>query len=255
MADMSFLDRGVLPVKIVDIGRRAWGINCVTVAGRPFHALVYRRKGSATFTVDGTAVCPPSCSITYMPARKQYTAAYDEPNDIIYIHFEADISEPAELFIPPSPERFLSLFERAQTAWENKTGAYYFNAAALVYEIFGKLSALSEERTTDTQSSFLTAVSYMHEHFTDPELTVASLVRLSHMSNTYFRKLFQQKFCTTPSKYLSDLRTGYAEQLLATGQYNVTEAALASGFYDPKYFSRVLKRRFGAPPSRLYGMK
>ncbi len=249
---MSFLDKAVLPVKIVDINYQSWGIQHVTVAPRAFHALVYRLKGSAKLTQGDTTVYPEPDSVTFMPALKEYTADYDEPNDIIHIHFEADINEPTEVFELNSPELFKSLFERARTAWADKTGAYYFNAASVVYEIFGKLSTTNDNHATDTQKSFLAAVSYMHEHFTDPELSVDTLVGIAHMSNTYFRKLFDLKFGTTPSKYLVSLRTTHAERLITTGNYNIGEAALASGFYDPKYFCRVIKRKFGLPPTRLF---
>jgi AraC-like DNA-binding protein len=37
--------------------------------------------------------------------------------------------------------------------------------------------------------------------------------------------------------------------LLRSGT-SVKEAALAAGFSEPAYFSRVLARRFGVPPSR-----
>ena len=252
---MAFSDNAVINLKIVDINYQSWGIRHITVAPRNFHALVYRLTGSAKLTSGDTTVFPNRDTVTFMPAFKAYAADYDEPNDIIHIHFEADINEPPEVFNLSSPEMFKSLFERAQAAWADKTGAYYYNAAALVYEILGKLSVANEKHDTDTHKSFLSAVAYMHEHFTDPELSVDTLVELSHMSNTYFRKLFELKFDTTPSKYLTDLRTKYAERLLSTGNFNVSEAAAKSGFYDPKYFCRVIKRKFGLPPSRLFVSK
>lgn len=160
-------------------------------------------------TQGDTTICPTADTVTFMP-DSTYTADYDEPNDIIHIHFEADIKENAEVFAPASPEPLKSLFERAQAAWADKTGAYYFNAASIVYEILAKLSDANTDSTSDTQKSFLSAVSYMHENYTDPELSVDSLVNVAHMSNTYFRKLFERKFGVTPSKYLTDLRAKHA---------------------------------------------
>lgn len=248
---MSFLDTSVLPIKIVDINYQSWGVKHFTAAPRGFHALVYRFKGSAKLTQGDTTICPTADTVTFMP-NATYTADYDEPNDIIHIHFEADVKENAEVFAPASPEPLKSLFERAQAAWADKTGAYYFNAASIVYEILAKLSDANTDSTSDTQKSFLSAVSYMHENYTDPELSVDSLVNVAHMSNTYFRKLFERKFGVTPSKYLTGLRAKHAERLLAAGSCNVSEAALLSGFYDPKYFCRVIKRKFGFPPSKLF---
>ena len=72
------------------------------------------------------------------------------------------------------------------------------------------------------------------------------------MSDTYFRKLFTEKFKTTPSKYLTEKRLIYAEKLLSTGKYSIKEVSEMSGFGDTKYFCRVVKKAYGVPPSKLY---
>jgi AraC-like DNA-binding protein len=48
------------------------------------------------------------------------------------------------------------------------------------------------------------------------------------------------------------MRLSYAEKLLSRGRYSVLEVAEMSGFSDVKYFSRVMKREYGVPPSELY---
>ena len=48
------------------------------------------------------------------------------------------------------------------------------------------------------------------------------------------------------------LRIAYARDLLGSGEYSVTDAAMLSGFNDAAYFSREFKKEVGVSPKE-YG--
>ncbi len=54
-----------------------------------------------------------------------------------------------------------------------------------------------------------------------------------------------------PSALIRDMRLAKAKELLQTQKMNVSETAYQVGFDDPKYFSRVFKKAFGLPPSKI----
>ena len=56
-----------------------------------------------------------------------------------------------------------------------------------------------------------------------------------------------------PLQYIPSLRLKRAEELLRSGYYTVAEAAYATGFSDPKYFSRFFKKEKGIAPSEIEG--
>ncbi|MBQ3224580.1 MAG: helix-turn-helix domain-containing protein, partial [Oscillospiraceae bacterium] len=58
----------------------------------------------------------------------------------------------------------------------------------------------------------------------------------------------------TPVEYITDLRIEHARSLIASNT-PIETAALMSGFNDPKYFSRVVNKKFGHSPRKwkLYG--
>ena len=93
------------------------------------------------------------------------------------------------------------------------------------------------------------AVEYMHESFSDPELTVDSIASKYGMSGTYFRRLFAERFSTTPLKYLNKLRFSLATELLLSNYYTVEEISERCGFNNVNYFSLFIKQRTGMPPS------
>ena len=53
----------------------------------------------------------------------------------------------------------------------------------------------------------------------------------------------------TPITYLTRYRLKQARALLEAGQRSITEVALAVGFADSAYFSRVFQREVGVSPS------
>jgi AraC-like DNA-binding protein len=69
------------------------------------------------------------------------------------------------------------------------------------------------------------------------------------MSIAHFSRLFRQATERSPYQYLIQLRCEKACELLASGQYTVTEAAHAVGFFDHSHFIRHFKRQYHVTPS------
>ena len=92
---------------------------------------------------------------------------------------------------------------------------------------------------------------YLHAHYTDPDINVLMLCRLTDLSDTWFRKLFASCYKTTPIKYINTLRIEYAKELLESGYYKVETVAEMTGFEDPKYFSTLFKQYTGQAPSQF----
>ena len=92
------------------------------------------------------------------------------------------------------------------------------------------------------------ALEYVKCHYTDESISGAQLASLCGISEPYLRRLFQDAFAMSPAVYMRRLRIGYAKDLLGSGEYSVTDAALLSGFNDLAYFSREFKREIGISP-------
>ena len=48
--------------------------------------------------------------------------------------------------------------------------------------------------------------------------------------------------------YIRNMRIKYAAELISSGLYSVTDAAMMSGFNDVAYFSREFKKVLGVTP-------
>ena len=83
------------------------------------------------------------------------------------------------------------------------------------------------------------------------DIALSRLYRELDLSSTYAGTLFKRAYGVTPVAYRAQLRLWRARELLVSTQRNVTQTAQAVGFTDPLYFSRLFRKHFGVPPSRL----
>ncbi len=82
-------------------------------------------------------------------------------------------------------------------------------------------------------------------------LPLQTLLPKLGFSYAHLCRLFQKKFGVTPGDYRNSIRLEHAKTLLRDPHLTVAEVAYQSGFDDPAYFTRLFRRRNGAPPSAL----
>ncbi len=249
---MSILNQNI-SIRIREIRSMSWEVSSVNVAPRPYHALVFRLQGRASFSNGNQSVSTNSGDVFYMPANYPYKAEYQEKNEILVIHFESGLSSEMENFKLNNSHIVSALFRKIYDIWTGKAEGYYYAALSVMGELLENiLLQQSPALSNKTVEAFENALEYMEENYKNSEFTVGNLVKKANMSDTYFRKLFLRKFGMSPAKYVISRRLIYADKLLSAGEYSISEAAEMSGFSDVKYFSRVVKKEYGVTPSELY---
>jgi len=84
-------------------------------------------------------------------------------------------------------------------------------------------------------------------------LTLKELAREAGLSRFQLIRGFAQEIGLTPHAYVLQRRMALARQLILRGR-DLTEVALATGFYDQSHFTRYFVRQFGVTPHR-YGSR
>ncbi len=249
---MSILNENI-SIKIKEVQFMSWDIASVSVAARPYHALAFRLCGSALFSHGSFHATTNTGDVFYMPANYSYEAAYKEKNEILVIHFESNLISKMENYQLYNSHIVSLLFHKLYDIWNKKTEGYYYRALSVMCEILENISVQQASAfRKETIKAFEDAVEYMENNYASNEFSINKMIEKAYMSNTYFRKLFCTKFNMTPIRYLITKRLVYAEKLLSTGKYSIKEVAEKSGFCDVKYFSRLVKKEYGVPPSKLY---
>lgn len=93
----------------------------------------------------------------------------------------------------------------------------------------------------------------VHQRLDDPGLGVDDLCRSVHLSRSQLHRKLKRQTGKSATLFIREIRLKKAYRLLKNKQYTVTETALETGFQDPAFFSRVFKKNFGVPPSKIKG--
>lgn len=124
---------------------------------------------------------------------------------------------------------------------------------AMLYERFLNLvlslcEAYAREESGDARNhrGFSTLLALLERQYHE-RWDVPRMAGVAAMSERTLQYRFRRTFGTTPTGYLHRLRIDRASPLLEGGS-SVTDAALAVGFSDPNYFSRVFRRQTGRSP-------
>ncbi len=127
-----------------------------------------------------------------------------------------------------------------------------------VYPLLTKLSQSTEaasmpapapksEAPSGLDARIQEVADYISLHYTDPQLSVASLAEEFHFSVSYLSRKFKEKRGTGILTYLNQLRLQRAKELLADG-LSVTDTASAVGFYTTRPLLRLFHDEEGITP-------
>nr|MDA3928270.1 response regulator [Prolixibacteraceae bacterium] len=108
----------------------------------------------------------------------------------------------------------------------------------------------SDLKITSRNKEFLDkVVKYIEENYSDPDLSISSLVEYSCVSRTVFYNKIKSLTGHSPIELMRQIKMQIAAQMLTNG-FNVNEAAFQIGFNDSRYFSKQFKELYGESPSQ-----
>jgi two-component system response regulator YesN len=92
-------------------------------------------------------------------------------------------------------------------------------------------------------------VRYVHQNFSDPDMSVTAISQATNLSPTYICHLFKDVTGTTLHNYITEYRMKKAAQLIRNPINRVSDVAEMVGYRNGNYFSFRFKKSFGLSPS------
>ena len=96
-------------------------------------------------------------------------------------------------------------------------------------------------------------VSYFEEHY-DEKISLDQIAGNMYLSPYYVARIFKSETGDTPIHHLINIRLEKARELLESGEaMSIQKVAASVGYDDAYYFSKLFKKRYGVPPSKVRG--
>lgn len=216
------------------------------VSGRSFHSLSFRLSGEVSFEVNGERYTSTENGITFMPAGIDYVTQIKRGGEMLVVHFKTldRSAEGTPLFMNDRMDlkaRFEEFCKQPHLTGEN--------TYACMSRFYAILDALSKSQHIIPQRIRL--AKHTIDTTFDQEIRIAELAKEAGVSEVHFRNQFRQCFGISPLRYLKQVRIDNAKQLLRSGYYSVTEAALECGYENVSYFSCDFKKMTGISPTQF----
>lgn len=222
---------------------------------RPSHGLAFHLGGNKEYIFsDGRVVTVTGNTVIYLPKGSTYSVKTFSPGDCYAINFQISENvcfEPFSVSIRATGD-FLHYYKSAKKCWETKDAGFKMRCKAELYNLIAGLQA-EYHASYVPKSRFAIiepAVNYINESYTSESLSISSLAKMCGITPEYFRKIFRERFGSSPICYINNMKITRARELLTSGMYSVSDAAILSGYSDFSHFSREFKKAVGVSPSK-----
>lgn len=226
---------------------------------RPSHGLAFHTGGEKTCYFHGFGdLSFGKNDILYMPKHSNYDTTVISPGDCYAINFDfnEELASKPFVFHVKNATGILDHFKKATTVWNQKEAGAEMKCKAELYNIIYKIQQeFRESYLPNSKFEMIApAVELIHKRYSQENLSVSELSAMCDITPEYFRRIFKKFLGVSPLNYINNLKLERAKELLLSGMYTVTEAAMMSGYSDMSHFGREFKKATGVSPKNFRGM-
>jgi len=227
---------------------------------RPSHGLALHISGIKEYVFDnGEKLAVHPNDIIYMPKSSNYDVHSQIQGECYAINFDIpQVVGFAPFVIKAINFSFISeRFKTAKKIWEMKKPGYMTKCKAELYNV---LYAMQQEYFSGyapkTKLKVIEpAVDYIHNKYVQENISIDKLSKMCGITPEYFRSIFKKYYGVSPLIYINNLKITRAKELIESGLYSISEAAIQSGYIDMSHFSREFKKATGDCPSQYMPKK
>ena len=223
---------------------------------KPHHTLVIRLNTKTLYRFSDTECVLLRGDAIFIPSGVSYhVSVIGGSSEYLVVRFLADVSEkdPIILHCDELGETLMLHSELCRSMIFDSDKSRY-RALSLFYRILSGLSsgtANNHYMNSKSISLIRPALLHLENNIFSSELVTGELHDLCGISDFYFRSIFKSYTGMQPQKYIMAKRLERAREMFENElNPRVKDIALAVGYNDPYYFSRIYKKHFGYAPSK-----
>lgn len=218
----------------------------------------YITAGKGTYFIDGQALSVEAGQCFLIPPYKvvQYQADNEDPWAYFWVGFNGpkalDLLHSSDFYdhyviTPESSE--LEGYLKQLVDLELADRALEYALLGYTYLIFAQLITSRVLTTSEQNHYYRQAITFIQEHFSDPDLSVERIAQHVGLTRSYLYKIFQKTANSSISDTIQNLRLSKAVALLEHNQYSIKELSNMVGFNSQAYFSKLFKEQFKLSPT------
>lgn len=239
-----------------------WGRFSVRFDSVLFHAqLKDMRRISINSLVDAQTV-DTVCSCLKYQRRDELAEVFDQIHNRFRKMDEYDPGAAAEAYFRLIDPATLTVSEDKRNGFSNRIDSAFLNSenySQLIRNTFLAMDGYIESEQASAKQKnrrpIAEAVYYISMHYQE-QISQTDVAEACNISPAYMSRLFKEETGVGFQDYLTRIRMENAEKMLAETNLSVKEIALAVGYPDEKYFSKLYKKLTGIKPSeyrKIYG--
>lgn len=217
---------------------------------RPYYGISVAIDGEIAYTHNGKTYISDRDHAVFLPKDASYELNCYKAGSFTLVNFLCDDNFNCTDFISfpiSDAEMFIRIHQSMTKLYLFETPGSYAELMSLLYSMIAKLCAGSERG--NVYPVIRTAIKYMEENISDPELSNSKLAEASGVSEVYFRKLFKESLGMSPRQYILQARVNKAKHMLENGNKSIEEIHIACGYSNIYYFFKVFKEKTGYTPT------
>ncbi len=214
------------------------------VQNRQTYGLSFCVSGKITYTLNGKKYTESPNTAVILPMGKTYEL-YNDGGEFPLINFLCSERIADEIVSIPldNNTEYLKDYERLKRYFLLPNQR--LKCIGIFYNILNRLN----RESIGTSPLIKPITDFISKNFRDSELTNKQIAQSVNISEVYLRRIFFDKYGTTPKQYILELRIDYAKKLLISTNISITELSAECGFASVYHFCRAFKERTGITPS------
>lgn len=175
-----------------------------------------------------------------------------------FVHYTVNF-ELAQGFSLPFDKAYLQLSDTREIRQKIDSLIKYYNSGSfegqfksmsvlynIISEVIGNKNILMIDRKN--YKNLLPVLSFIESNYST-DINLSLLAKYCNMSETNFRRVFQQVMGISPIEYVINIRIDHAKELVRHTDLSVAEISSLCGFKDVEHFCRTFKKRTGISTS------